>query len=260
MDEKFSGKAGIVTGASSGIGRLTAQRLGQGGMELWLVGRSAEQLQVTADMIESAGGPEAHCVRLDLAKVGALAELVSEVRSRHSYLFALINNAGVMYPEPIVEADPARWHEMFAINLLSPMEGCRAAVAAMRAHGCPGHLINISSLAGRADDCGAYGVSKAGLNHMGGTLRRELEGDDIRVTTVIPGGFMTNLARGVPPDVLESFQRNVAEAGFDLQGPDAQRVMGDPEHVAKMVEYVLEQPIELNLEEITIRPAISVSF
>jgi len=260
MTAVFQDKAGIVTGASSGLGRAIACELGAAGMALWLVGRSADELRATAAMVVERGGPAAECVPMDLSESGGLAELVTEVGRSHPYLFAVINNAGVMYPEPIVDADPRRWHEMFAINLMTPMESCRAAVQQMRAHGKPGHLVNISSTAGRDELYGAYGVSKCALNHMGRTLRRELEGDDIRVTTIIPGGFATNLARGFTPQMLEKMVSASAQLGYDPAGPDARKLMGDPAHVAGIVRYVLEQPIELNLEEITIRPAVSMDL
>jgi NADP-dependent 3-hydroxy acid dehydrogenase YdfG len=260
MSKAYDGKAAIVTGASSGLGRVIAQSLGAAGMELWLVGRSASELEVTAAAIRAQGGPPAHCQTMDLAQRGALAELVTQVGRQHPYLFALINNAGVMYPEPILGADPQRWHEMFAINLLTPMEACRAAVGAMRAHKLPAHLLNISSTAGRDDLYGAYSVSKSALNHVGRILRRELEQDDIRVTTISPGGFATNLIRGFTPQMVEKVVEASTRIGFDPSAPDARKAMGDPENVAKMVRYVLDQPIELNLEEITIRPAIAMDL
>src|SRR5262245_32918774 len=111
VSKPFEGRAGIVTGASSGLGRVIAQNLGAAGMELWLVGRSAAELEKTAALIREQDGPAAHCVPLELTRAGALAELVTRVGREHRYLFALINNAGVMYPEPILGADPARWHE-----------------------------------------------------------------------------------------------------------------------------------------------------
>jgi len=165
-----------------------------------------------------------------------------------------------MYPEPMVDADPARWHEMFAINLMTPMESCRAAVRQMRRHRKPGHLINVSSTAGSDHLYGAYGVSKAALNHMGRTLRRELEHDDIRITTIIPGGFATQLIRGFTPEMVQKVEATGARLNYDPAGPDAGKMMGDPEEVASLVSYILERPIELNLEEVTIRPAISMDL
>jgi NADP-dependent 3-hydroxy acid dehydrogenase YdfG len=260
MNMVFEGCAGIVTGASSGFGRLIAQTLGEAGMQLWLVGRSATELEITAESIRASGGPAALCVPMDLSESGVLAGLVSEVGESHTHLFALINNAGVMYPEPVIEADPERSREMFMINVIAPMEGCRAAVEVMRRQGSPGHLINISSLAGRNDRYGAYSVSKAAVNQLGRTLRKELEQEDIRVTTIIPGGFATQLTRGFSEESMARFATAAVAVGFDPEGADAQRILGNPQHVADMVRYVLEQPIDLNLEEITIRPAVSLDM
>ena len=258
MNSVFSGRSGVVTGASSGLGRQIAQTLGTAGMELWLVGRSAVELELTAASITENGGAEAHCVPLDLSERGALATLIEEVGELHPHLFALINNAGVMYPEPTIEVDPERSYEMFMINVLTPMEACRAAVQVMRRQSLPGHLINISSLAGRSDRYGAYSVSKAAVNQLGRVLRKELENDDIRVTTIIPGGFTTQLARGFSEASMARFATAIAAVGFDPEGADARRVLGNPQHVADIIRYVLEQPIDLNLEEITIRPAFSL--
>lgn len=260
MNTVFKGRSGIVTGASSGIGRLIAQTLGMAGMKLWLVGRSAAELEITAGAIIAGGGPKAECVPLDISKRGVLAALVAEVGESHGNLFTLINNAGVMYPEPSIEADPERSYEMFMINVLAPLEGCRTAVKVMRSQGSSGHLINISSLAGRNDSYGTYSVSKAALNQLGRVLRKELEKDDIRVTTIIPGGFATQLARGFSEESMARFSTAAAMVGFDPEGEDSQRIMGNPQHVADVVKYVLEQPIDLNLEEITIRPAFSLDL
>jgi NAD(P)-dependent dehydrogenase (short-subunit alcohol dehydrogenase family) len=197
---------------------------------------------------------------MDVCERSALAALVEEVGECHSNLFALINNAGVMYPEPIIEADPERSFEMIMINVMAPMEACRAAVRVMRGQGTPGHLINISSLAGNNDRYGAYSVSKAAVNQMGRALRKELEQDDIRVTTIIPGGFVTQLGRGFSEGFMARMASAMADTGIEPGTEEARRLLGDPQHVANMVRYVLEQPIDLNLEEIVIRPPVSLDL
>jgi|TARA_B100002003_G_scaffold251902_1_gene298728 NAD(P)-dependent dehydrogenase (short-subunit alcohol dehydrogenase family) len=260
MGDLFAGRAAIVTGASSGIGRLIAIELAKAGMETWLVGRSETELDATAILIEESDGPKAHCAPMELSQRGVLADLVAEVGTTHPYLFALINNAAVMYPEPLVESDIDRMYALMAINLLTPMESCRAAVQQMRKHGNPGHLINISSLAGQHDAYGAYSVSKAGIDRLGQVLRRELERDDIRATNIIPGGFTTNLGRGLLPETQEQMAEAVGKLGINPAGPDAAKLMGDPQEVANVVRYVLERPIALNLSEITIRPAVSLNI
>lgn len=254
MTKPFEGRAAIVTGASSGMGRVTAIRLAKAGMECWLIGRSEEELNATKDSIAQAGGPQAHVVPIDISAPGVLADAVTDIGGQHPHLAALINNAAVMYPDPIIDGDLGNSRAMMAINLMAPMEGCRAAVEVMRAHGKPGHLVNISSLASHEDAYGMYGVSKAALNHLGKSLRRELQGDDIRITTIIPGGFSTNLGRSFPPETIAKMEQKIGGMGVS----DFSRIMGDPDEIAKAIEYVLQQPININLEEITLRPAVDL--
>lgn len=262
MDKIFQNKAGIVTGASSGIGKNIAETLGEAGMELWLVGRSSEQLQATAETITKSGGPKPHCVTMNLGKPGLLTDLVNNVAEQHPYLFTVVNAAGIFYGEPITQAEPERMAEMFAVNVLAPLESCKAAVAQMRKHGKPGHLINISSIAGTQSSFGGggYGASKAALSHAGRTMRRELEYDDIRIATIVPGGFASNLARNLTPEVMDGLGQAVARTGYDPAGPQASRIFSDPIHIGRLVRYILEQPIDINFEEITIRPPVHVGM
>jgi NADP-dependent 3-hydroxy acid dehydrogenase YdfG len=255
----LSGKAAIVTGASSGIGRSIAVQLATTGLDLWLVGRSEAGLRETADMITTAGGKTPTCVALDIARPGELARLVAKVGQEHPHLFALINNAGVMHPEPVLDSDPASWRAMFDINVLAPIEGIQAATRVMRAHGKSGHLVNISSLAARTHNNGMYSASKAALESAAKALRKELERDDIRLTTIVPGGFVSQLSRGFKPETVELLVSNAMDMGFDLSSP-AEDVIADPAHVARVIEYVLNQPTNIHIEEIVIRPPVSIDL
>jgi len=256
---KYSGRAGIVTGASSGIGRVVAQRLGAAGMELWLVGRSAAGLSETAAALEQYGVPT-HCEPLDLQTKGAIGALVGRVGAAHPHLFAVINNAGVMHPEPIMSGKMERWQAMFDINVLAPVESCRAAITVMRSQHRPGHLINIGSIAARFENGGVYGASKLALEMIGRSLRCELELDDIRVTTIVPGGFATNLGRDVEPETWAAIGRNLEKKGLDVNGPQRKRLMGDPDYIANAIEFILDQPVDINIELMTIRPPIDSSW
>lgn len=257
MSQDFAGRAVVVTGASSGIGRSIAVELGRAGAELWLVGRSAEELAVTAVMIAQAGGPAAHSVPMNLRERGKLAQLIAEIGAAHQHFFALVSNAGVMHPEPILSGTMDRWQAMLDINILAMLEGCKAAVEVMRAHGKPGHLINLGSVQGRFEEPGVYGISKRAAEFITATLRHELEQDDIRVCTVIPGGFATKLMRGFEPAELATIAGNLKSLGIDPTGSAVKRVVSDPQHIANMVRYILSQPIELNIEQVVIRPPIS---
>jgi NADP-dependent 3-hydroxy acid dehydrogenase YdfG len=257
MTGSFSGKAVIVTGASSGIGRVIAVELARHGADLWLVGRAKDELEETARQIAEAGGSVAHVAPMDLAQRGPLATLIEEIGASHPHLFALISNAGVMYPEPIMSGTVDRWQQMIDINVMAMLEGCQAAVKVMRAQGGPGHLINVGSVQARFEVPGVYGITKRAVEAIGETLREELEQDDIRVATVVPGGFTTNLSRGFLPETLANVAESFKSKGLAFGGPDTEKVLSDPRHIANIVRYILEQPIELNIQEVVIRPQIS---
>lgn len=257
MAEAFAGKAVIVTGASSGIGRTIAVELGRQGAELWLIGRSRSELEETARQIAGAGGPAAHVAAMDLQQRGPLATLIAEVGASHPHLFGLISNAGVMYPEPIMEGTIERWQQMIDINVMAMLEGCQAAVKAMRTHGRPGHLINIGSVQARFEVPGVYGLTKRATLAIGDTLREELEQDDIRVCTIVPGGFTTNLSRGFLPETMEKLMKGFETIGMEFGAPGTEKVLSDPQHIADMVCYVMQAPIELNIQEVVMRPPIS---
>jgi NADP-dependent 3-hydroxy acid dehydrogenase YdfG len=258
MAGTFAGKAVIVTGASSGIGRVIAVELARHGADLWLIGRSETELKATAKEIADAGGPEAQVAPMDLQQRGPLAALIETIGARHPHLFSLISNAGVMYPEPIMDGTIERWQQMLDINVMAMLEGCQAAVKVMRGHGKPGHLINIGSVQARFEVPGVYGITKRATLAIGDTLREELEQDDIRVATIVPGGFTTNLSRGFLPETLEELGKGFAKMGIDFGGPGSEKLLSDPQHIANMVRYVLEQPIEINIQEIVMRPPVSI--
>jgi NADP-dependent 3-hydroxy acid dehydrogenase YdfG len=254
----FDGRGVIVTGASSGIGGSIAVELGRAGAELWLIGQSASELATTAAQIGAAGGPAAHSEVMDLRVRGPYAALIERVGSAHAHLFAVINNAGVMYPEPIMSGSVERWQAMIDINVMAVLEGCKAAVEVMRRHRRTGHLINIGSLAARFEVAGVYGATKQAVETIGASLREELEQDDIRVATVIPGGFVTQLARGLQPAELARIAKNFESMGMSFGGKGTERLLSDPQHIANIVRYILEQPIDLNIQEVLIRPPVSI--
>ncbi len=257
MTHVFAGKSVIVTGASSGLGRAISIELGKAGAEIWLVGRNAAELDETAKLVATAGGPPAHAAPMDLRARGPLEALVRQVAAQHPHLFALVNNAGVMYPEPLLSGTIERWQAMLDINVMATLEGSKAAVEAMRAHGKPGHIINIGSVQGRFEEPGVYGISKKAAEMIGETLRAEVERDDIRVATVIPGGFNTQLSREFLPESLANLGGNLQRLQIDPTSPDMAKIVGDPQHIANAVRYILEQPIDINIQEMLVRPPIS---
>ena len=257
MAQPFTGLAVIVTGASSGLGRAIALELARAGADLWLVGRSIDALDETAGLIADAGGRPARVAPIDLRERGPLEALIKQVAASHPHLFAMINNAGLMYPEPILSGSIDRWQAMLDVNIMATLEGCRAAIEAMRVHAKPGHIINIGSVQARFEEPGVYGISKKAVEMIGDTLRAEVERDDIRVATIIPGGFRTQLSRGFIPASLANLGGNLERLGIDPASKDMAKIVGDPQHIANAVRYILEAPIEINIQEMVVRPPIS---
>ena len=265
MSSPLTGKTAIVTGASSGIGRAIAEKLGGAGAHVYLAGRTADAMKASQGKIESAGG-KASIVVADIRDTAQVQAIVKRAVDETGRLDVMVNNAGVSHPEPILEADPAHWREMFETNVLALLAGCQAAVKAMRQTSTAGHIVNISSVAALRPDSGVYGSTKHAVNCISNTLRGELEGDTIRVVTIMPGAIATNFARNFDPAVVGGFVRasgvevdikkgeRLPDEVFDRM-PDAMRQMlGRPEDIASAVLYAVTQPIDVNVAEIVVRP------
>ena len=165
--------------------------------------------------INAAGGTaEAHVH--DVRDVAEARALVDRAVASTGRLDVMVNNAGVSYPEPIVDADPEHWRVMLETNILALLVGSQAAVRAMRACGAEGHIVNISSVASLQPASGVYGATKHAVNCINESLRRELLDDPIKVVTIMPGAIATSFARNFDPAVLELMVSSMggdAEAG-----------------------------------------------
>jgi len=264
--KSLSGKTAIVTGASSGIGRAIAEKLGAAGAHVFLAGRTRAAMEASAKAIAEAGGKAAVEV-LDVRDVEAVRELVAGAASKTGRLDVMVNNAGVSFPTPILDGDPEEWRSMLETNVLSLLVGCQAAVKAMRACKAQGHIVNVSSIAAQRPDSGVYGSTKHAVNCISASLRRELEEDSIRVVNVMPGAIATNFARNFDPKFVAGIAK---AAGADLEVkkgerlPDPvfrqlaermQQTLLAPEEVADAVLYAVTQPIHVNVLDIVVRPA-----
>jgi NAD(P)-dependent dehydrogenase (short-subunit alcohol dehydrogenase family) len=192
----------IVTGASSGIGRATAARLGRAGTTVVLAARRADELATLATEIEAAGGT-AVAVPTDVRDLAAVAALVDRAVEVTGRLDGLVNNAGVGGANSILAEDDAVRH-MIEVNLLAPIRLMRAVVPIMREQRA-GSIINIGSVAGEVGIGGTYSATKFALRGMTDSVRRELSGTGIGVTLIEPGyidtGFSTR--RNIPgPDIV----------------------------------------------------------
>ncbi|MEM7568805.1 MAG: SDR family NAD(P)-dependent oxidoreductase [Pseudomonadota bacterium] len=256
----LAGRVALVTGASSGLGAATAAALGAAGATVYVLGRNEAGLTATLEAITKAGGPAGQLIVADLGQSGAAAAAIERVASDAGHIDILVNNAAIYHGGTIAEQTADMWRDMFQVNVLSLLEAAQGAVAHMRAQKTPGHIVNISSLSARLDPGGSYGASKAAVDKISEQLRDELEGDDIRVVNIVPGAFSTNLGRNMTPEqlqgLMDAFQRAPVEP--DEEGRTA--LVGLPDDIARAVLYAVSQPININIGEMVVRPAMNTTL
>ncbi len=266
LDVNLQGKTALVTGASSGIGQSVAERLGRAGAVVYLTGRTAQPMDESRIRIEESGG-KAEVVAMDVRDADALRGLIDRAAEDTGRLDIMINNAGLGHPGSIIEGEIEKWREMLDVNIIALLVGSQAAVKAMRRCGNGGHIINISSGAALRRDSGVYGATKHAVNVITETLRGELEDDNIRITSLMPGVIATNFARNYDPEVIKGIG---ALVGMELDLKPGEKIpdealanaqaalenlIGKPEDIADAVLYTVSLPLRLNIPEIVVRPA-----
>lgn len=272
MSDRMSvhGRTVCTTGSSSGMGRAIAEHLGALGATVYLMGRNAEPMEESKARIEAAGG-KADLATFDVTDTSALQAWIQRAADETGRLDVMINNAGFGdFGTSFLGGDPDIWKGMLDVNVLALAVGSQAAVAAMRATGSQGNIINISSVAAIRRDSGMYGATKHAVNCINASLRSELEDDTIRVTSIMPGVFATNFSRNVGDDMMGMIAgiAGVENVERDAEGRVSREMLaqlaanmsttfGDVEDIARTVEFVITQPIHLNIEELVIRPAKS---
>jgi len=260
-----AGRTAVVTGASSGIGRAIAERLGADGAHVVLGGRTESPMKGSAARIEAAGGG-ATVVVGDVREPDVVQGLIDVAVAETGHLDILVNNAGIADFGSILGGDVEHWRAMFDTNVVALLAGCQAGVRAMRTQGTAGHIVNISSVAAQDPSSGVYGATKHAVNVISRTLRLELLDDPIKVTTVMPGVVATNMARALDPSVLAAI---VALSGLDIDVTPGERVPDEvlesaqvalsdfaakPEDVAEAVAFAVSQPPGVHVAEIVVRP------
>ena len=244
MTGKLDGKVALVTGASSGIGEATALALAEEGAAVAISARRADRLEDLAKRIE-AKGSKVKVIVADVALEDQAQEMVVAANAAFGRLDILVNNAGVMLLGPIANADTEDWRRMIQTNVLGLMYATHAALPLMRAQG-QGHIVNISSVAGRTARAGAgvYNASKWGVGAFSESLRQEVYKDKIRVTIIEPGAVATELTQHIThPDSKKQIEQFV-QAMTPLESED----------IAAAILYAVTQPPRVNVNEILIRP------
>ena len=224
----------VVTGAGRGIGAAIAATLARLGAQVVLCGRMREPLEAVSAAIAGEGGRSTvvPCDVADLASVESAAERIGREMKR---LDVLVNNAGVgVLSTPLHELAPSAWDTMMNTNLRGVFY-CIRSFAPLMMRGQGGHIVNISSLAGKnaLPNGAAYAASKWGLNGLTYSVAEELRPHHIRVSVICPGSVHTEFS----PHTGKSAEKM-------LQGGD----------IAHAVEMIVTQSPQSFASEILLRP------
>jgi NADP-dependent 3-hydroxy acid dehydrogenase YdfG len=238
----IEGKVVIITGASSGIGEAAALFLAERGAKVVLGARRADRLEALAGRIAAAGGEAVHACT-DVKRRDDLSRLVKLACERYGKLDVLVNNAGVMPVSPLDDLRVEDWEEMIDVNIKGVLYGIAAALPVFRGQGF-GHFVNIASTSGHriVPDQSVYCGTKFAVRAISEGLRQEA-GDKLRVTILSPGFVRTNFADGVTnPEV----KAQLAALRDKFAMP--------PEAIARAIAFAIEQPADVDVNEIIIRP------
>ena len=239
----LDGRVALVTGASSGIGEATALALAKAGAKVAIAARRADRLATLAKSIEAVGGSALEIVA-DLTKPGDIERMIDANVKMFGRLDILVNNAGVMLLSPVAEASTDDWRRMIELNLIALMETTKAALPHLKTS--KGHIVNVSSVAGRVanPDASGYAATKFGVVAFSESLRREVYADKVRVTLIEPGLVLTELGDHITnPGMKASLEKRKTA----MEGLEA-------EDVAAAVVYAVTQPARVNVNEILLRP------
>lgn len=240
----ISNKVVVITGASSGLGEATARLLAQRGAKLVLGARRLDRLEKLATEIAAEGG-EAIAVATDVAKRGDVENLIKAGLDKFGRIDVLVNNAGIMPMAAMSKLQVEEWEQMIDVNIKGVLYGIAAAVPSMRANKS-GHIINLSSVAGLRVSAGVgtvYSATKFAVKAISEGLRAELGPEGIRVTTLYPGAVASELVAGI---------RDADAAAGMKAFYEANEIPADS--VARAVAYAIEQPADVSINEITLRP------
>lgn len=237
MDRKekaLSGQVAVVTGAGRGIGAAIAHGLANLGASVVLCGRSMKPLQATASRIADENG-RAKVMQCDVSSLESVQALARFVEQNFRRTDILVNNAGVgSFAAPLYELTPEEWEKVLNTNLRG-VYYCIRSFAPMMIRAKTGHIINISSLAGKnaLPNGAAYAASKWGLNGLTYSVAEELRSHNIRVAVVCPGSVNTELSPHVGKDPNKMLQ---------------------PDDVAHVVAMLVTQSTQSFASEVLLRP------
>jgi len=234
----------VITGASSGIGEATARLLAARGAHVVLGARRTERLQRLCAEIEEAGG-SAEYHALDVTDLQSVQALVEHTVARHGRLDVMLNNAGVMPLSKLEALKVQEWNQMIDVNIRGVLHGIAAALPIMQQQRS-GQFINIASIGAYAvsPTAAVYCATKYAVRAISEGLRQEV-GGDIRVTLVSPGVTESELAE------------SISDEGGRAEMREFRKISIPAEAIARAIAYAIEQPADVDVSEIIVRPTAS---
>ena len=234
----------LITGASSGIGAATARLLAAAGHHVVLGARRTDRLEMLVADIRAAGG-SAEYRALDVTDADDIQSFALAAHAKHGRIDVLINNAGVM---PLSRLDALKlkeWDRMIDVNVRGVLYGIAAVLPLMQA-AKSGQIVNVSSIGGHAvsPTAAVYCATKFAVRAISEGLRQEV-GGDIRVTVISPGVTESELAESISDEGGRAEMREFRKIAI---GADA---------IARAIAYAMEQPADVDVSEITVRPTAS---
>jgi 3-oxoacyl-[acyl-carrier protein] reductase len=233
---RLQGHVAVITGAGRGIGAAIARKLAGLGALTVLCGRNTAPLESTAAEITKAGG-QAQVAECDVTDLGSVESVATRVQHNFGRADILVNNAGVgSFAAPLHQTSPDAWEHVLNTNLRG-VYYCIRSFAPMMVVAGSGHIVNISSLAGKnpLPNGAAYAASKWGLNGLSYSVAEELRIHNIRVSVVCPGSVHTELS--------------------PHEGKDPKKML-QPEDVAHVVAMLVTQEPQSFVSEVLLRPTL----
>lgn len=248
--EKWSGKVAVVTGASAGIGRAIVEVLAKNGIDVVGLARRSEKIEEFVKTFVSSG--KVYALKCDVSDPASVKEAFKWIEGKFGSISLLVNNAAVLCNAKITDEDDGASEKLTSVidtNITGVLNCTRAAVKLIKKSEDYGMVININSIVGHMIPFGqgsnVYAATKHAMTAFSEVLRQEFVQDNngkIRVSNVSPGVVKTEIA--VTAGILESIE--LYEHVSHLL----------PQDVAQTVSFLLQTPYNVNLSQVTIKPAL----
>jgi NADP-dependent 3-hydroxy acid dehydrogenase YdfG len=241
--QSLQDKVVVITGASSGIGEGVARLLAERGAHVVVGARRTDRLAVLADEIAKSGG-SARFHAVDVTDRASVEAFVAVAVAEFGKIDVLVNNAGVMPLSPLNALKVDEWDRMIDVNIRGVLHGVAAALPRMEAQGY-GHIINIASIGAHyvVPTGAVYCATKFAVRAISDGLRQET--DKLRVTVVSPGVVESELADTISDEASREGMK------------EFRRIAIQPDAIARAIVYAVEQPPEVDVSELIVRPTAS---